>query len=313
MQQFISSAAGKEPIHMQFNPFDAFVNYIADLLRPLGLENFAIYVAIVPFFVLLYLLYLVVVRTAKISFRKIGMSREASSGIVFGLRLAFFVVAVLAVISVTNPLAGGTVLAVSTLVGTALGLAFSRAFGNVVSGLYVLGARPFRVGDYVTIGDQEGLVLEITLNYTRLLLRNHSRVYVPNSNVLTESVTNYRVRIDDYLTERGLTRDQEKQEHHRLDAAISKLKYLTTGEEIYRRTFDIGVYVNFDGVKARAKFDELCAEYADKFLEPPEYIFSYNQLYGIIYSFAYVVEDPRQILFEGLQFERAVAEAVMQF
>ncbi len=297
---------------MQLDPFGAFVNYIAELLTPFGLEAYAIYIAIVPFFLILYVFYLIVIRAAKISFKKVGMSRETTSGIVFSIRLIFFIVAVFAVVTITTPLAGTSVLAVSTLVGTALGLAFSRALGNVVSGLYVLGARPFRVGDYVAIGDTEGLVIEITLNYTRLLLRNHTRVYVPNNNVLSSSVTNFRVRVDDYLAERGIVREEEGQHSgRRLGVAIDKIKYLTKGEEIYRRTFDVNVNINFDSMKARERFDELCQEYSEKFLEPPEYIFSYNQLYGITYSFAYIVKDSKMILFEGLEFEQAVAEAIM--
>jgi hypothetical protein len=296
---------------MQLDPFGAFVSYIGSLLAPLGLADYAIYIAIVPFFIVLYVLYLIIIRAAKISFQKVGMSREATSGIVFSIRLIFFIVAVFAIVTITTPIAGTSVLAVSTLVGTALGLAFSRALGNVVSGLYVLGARPFRVGDYVAIGDTEGLVIEITLNYTRLLLRNHTRVYVPNNNVLSSSVTNFRLRVDDYLNERGIVREEEHHSGRRLGTAIDKIKYLTKGDEIYRRTFDINVNINFDSMKARERFDELCEEYSQKFLEPPEYIFSYNQLYGITYSFAYIVKNPRMILFEGLEFEQAVAEAVM--
>ena len=157
----------------------------------------------------------------------------------------------------------------------------------------------------------EGLVLDITLNYTRLLLRNHTRVYVPNNNVLSSSVTNFRVRVDDYLDERGLIKEVEHHEGRRLGLAVDKLRYLTKGEEIYRRTFDVNININFDSMKARTRFDELCQEFADKFLETPEYIFSYNQLYGITYSFAYIVKDPKMILFEGLEFEQAVAEAIM--
>ena len=298
---------------MQFDPFQEFVNIISDLLTPFGLSSYAIFIAFVPFLIIIYISYLIVVRAAKISFRKAGISRDASSGIIFGVRIVFFAIALLAVLSLTKAIAGSGVVALGALLGTAIGLAFSQAASNLVSGLYILGSRPFRVGDYISIADAEGLVMEITLNYTRLLQKNHTRVNIPNSKIITSTVKNFRVRVDDYITERELEVEEDKSNHKskRLGSAVTTLRSLTKGEEIYRRTFDVNVNINFDSMKARARFDELCEEFAPHFLEKPEYIFSYNQLYGITYSFVYIVKNPKRILFEGLEFEQAVAEAIM--
>ena len=297
---------------MQLDPFGEFVNIITDFLNPFGLGNYAIFVAIIPFLAIIYIVYLVVIRAVKVSFRKAGISREASSGVVFGIRLVFFAIALVAILSLTNVFIPGVV-ALGALLGTAIGLAFSQAMSNLLGGVYVLGARPFRVGDYVVIGDAEGLVMEITLNYTRLLQKNHTRLNVPNSKVVTSNVKNFRVRVDDYIAERELQVEEDKKNHksRRLDSAVGALRSLTKGEEIFRRTFDVNVNISFDSTKVRAGFDALCEEFSSHFLEKPEYIFSYNQLYGITYSFAYIVKNPKRILFEGLEFEQAVAEAVM--
>jgi small-conductance mechanosensitive channel len=300
---------------MQLDLFGEFVNIVGDFLSQfgLGLENYAIFVAFIPFLVIIYIVYLVVVRAVKVSFRKAGISREASSGVIFGLRMVFFAIALIAILSLTNAIAGSGVVALGALLGTAIGLAFSQAMSNLLGGIYVLGARPFRVGDYVVIGDAEGLVIEITLNYTRLLQRNHTRINVPNSKVVTSTVKNFRVRADDYIAEREIQVEENKRDRKskRLDTAVSTLRSLTKGEEIYRRTFDVNVNISFDSTKVRARFDDLCEEFSSHFLEKPEYIFSYNQLYGITYSFAYIIKNPKRILFEGLEFEQAVAEAVM--
>ena len=298
---------------MQLDIFQEFVNIVKDFLTPFGLESYAIFVAIVPFLAIIYIAYLVSIRTVKISFRKAGISREASSGVVFGVRLIFFAIALVAILTLTNALAGSGVVALGALLGTAIGLAFSQSMSNLLGGIYVLGARPFRVGDYVVIADAEGLVIEITLNYTRLLQKNHTRMNVPNSKVVTSNVKNFRVRVDDYIAEREIQVEEDKKNRKskKIDAAVGTLRTLTKGEEIYRRTFDVNVNINFDSMKARARFDELCEEFSSRFLEKPEYIFSYNQLYGITYSFAYIVKNPKRILFEGLEFEQAVAEAIM--
>ena len=130
---------------------------------------------------------------------------------------------------------------------------------------------------------------------------------------MTSSIKNFRVRVDDYMNERELTAEEKQDTHRskRLGSAISTVMSLAKGEEIYRRTFDVNVNINFDSTKVRERFDELCEQFSDKFIEPPEYIFSYNQLYGITYSFAYIVKDPKRILFEGNEFEQSVAEAIM--
>jgi small-conductance mechanosensitive channel len=298
---------------MQLDIFSEFVTIVGDFLAPFGLQNYAIFIAFIPFLAIIYIAYLITIRAVKISFRKAGISREASSGVVFGVRLVFFAIGLIAILTLTNAIAGSGVVALGALLGTAIGLAFSQSMSNLLGGIYVLGARPFRVGDYVVIGDAEGLVIEITLNYTRLLQKNHTRMNVPNSKVVTSNVKNFRVRVDDYLAEREIQIEEDKKDHksRRLDSAVGTLRSLTKGEEIYRRTFDVNVNINFDSMKARARFDELCEEFSSNFLEKPEYIFSYNQLYGITYSFAYIVKTPKRILFEGLEFEQAVAEAIM--
>ncbi len=120
------------------------------------------------------------------------MGIEAASGVVLILRLLFFIVAVTIFVSAFET-SLATILSLGAIFGTALGLAFSQALGNIVSGLYVVAARPFRVGDYVRIGNVEGVVKEITLNYTRVLLADETHQLVPNNKVVGSEVTNYRI------------------------------------------------------------------------------------------------------------------------
>jgi small-conductance mechanosensitive channel len=52
------------------------------------------------------------------------------------------------------------------LTGTAIGFASTQTVGNFLAGFYIMISRPFMVRDYVKIGDVEGEVKEITINYT---------------------------------------------------------------------------------------------------------------------------------------------------
>jgi len=296
---------------MQQGPWESFVELIRTFLTPIGLGGSAEFIAILPFLVIIYIIYLATVRATKISFRKVGMPREAGAGIIFIIRLIFFGIAFVAVLAVTNLALGSELIALSALVGTAVGLAFSKSLSNLVSGIYVLAARPFRVGDYVKIGVLEGIILEITLNYTRLLLPDYSRQYVPNAKVLESEVTNFRIRIDDYMADRGREWSDEHDYESRVSMAIEKLRYLTKGDEIFRYTFDIYVHRDHPLGKVREIFDNFCKEWRFKFVQQPEYFYWSNTHLGLIFRFEIIVKQPKQILTVGADFQEVLAQSVL--
>jgi small-conductance mechanosensitive channel len=81
--------------------------------------------------------------------------------------------------------------AVSTFSGAAIGFASTQTLGNFLAGLYIIVSRPFLVGDYVRIGEDEGMVKEITINFTRLHTTTHNILRLPNKTILDRKVTIY--------------------------------------------------------------------------------------------------------------------------
>ncbi len=75
--------------------------------------------------------------------------------------------------------------------GLAIGLALRDSLSNVAGGFIVMFSRPFRVGDYVEIADKEGFVSQISIIYTKLLTLDNKAVIIPNSTVVSATVTNY--------------------------------------------------------------------------------------------------------------------------
>ncbi len=293
--------------------FTYFVDYIRLLLAPFGLQAYAGVVASIPFYAFLYVLYLIVIRSIKVSFKKVGAPREATSGTVFGVRLFFFTVALLTLLLLVDDDVKGYILAGGALMGTAIGLAFSKALSNIVSGIYVLLARPFRVGDYIRLGESEGIVLEITLNYTRILRLDHTRQFVPNSMTIDSRMTNFRVRIDDYFDERGQEYhrsifDDDDDEDSRFDNAVDKLRFLTKGDEVYRYTFDIEIDRTCSKRAAEAHFKAVCKKWESSFIIPPEYIFWSSTATTETFRFAFIVANPKDIFSLGQDF-RAEASA----
>jgi small-conductance mechanosensitive channel len=239
------------------------------------------------------------------------LPREASTGVIFIIRLLFFGIALTAVLAATNTVLGASAVTFGALIGTALGLAFSRALSNLVSGLYLFGARPFRVGDYIRIDDVEGIVLDVTLNYTRLLMPNYVRMAVPNSKIIDSQLTNFRIRIDDYVSERGIEYHDEVDTDSRIDFAMRKLRYLTKGDEIYRYTFDILVHKDYPIDAVDQAFNALCDEWRPKFVERPEFFYANNENFGVVYTFAVIVKDPKSILTKVADFQTVIAHSLL--
>ena len=52
--------------------------------------------------------------------------------------------------------------------GAGIALALQGVLGNIVAGLTIIFTQPFHVGDYISIGDEEGEVLDISLFNTTL-------------------------------------------------------------------------------------------------------------------------------------------------
>ena len=76
------------------------------------------------------------------------------------------------------------------LLGAALGFGSSQTINNIVAGFYVLVSQPFKVKDYVKIGDLEGQVEEIAINYTSLYTPTFNLLKVPNTQVTSSKILN---------------------------------------------------------------------------------------------------------------------------
>jgi small-conductance mechanosensitive channel/CRP-like cAMP-binding protein len=85
------------------------------------------------------------------------------------------------------------ILATTAVGAVVLGFALQDTLGNLFAGLAIQIEKPFRVGDWVTIGGQEGSVSEITWRATRLLTKAGNFVVVPNSVMAKDTITNYSV------------------------------------------------------------------------------------------------------------------------
>ena len=75
--------------------------------------------------------------------------------------------------------------------GAGIALATQGVLSNVVAGLSIIFAKPFRVGEYISIVGEEGTVESITLFSTTLGHLDRSRVVIPNRKITGEILHNF--------------------------------------------------------------------------------------------------------------------------
>ncbi len=75
--------------------------------------------------------------------------------------------------------------------GAGVALAMQGVLGNLVAGLTIIFTHPFRIGEYISIVGEEGVVEEISLFNTVLSHLDRSRVVIPNRKIVGEILHNH--------------------------------------------------------------------------------------------------------------------------
>lgn len=94
-------------------------------------------------------------------------------------------------------LLGSTGVSVTSLIATlsVVGIAFSLAIqgflSNVFGGMQIISNKPFKIGDYIEVGKDAGLVREVGLFYTKLDTYDKKLIQIPNSKMANENIINY--------------------------------------------------------------------------------------------------------------------------
>ncbi len=82
-------------------------------------------------------------------------------------------------------------IATSAVTSLVLGLALQPILANFFAGLVISLEKPFRINDWIKVGDQEGRVVAITWRTTHLRTRENDNLLIPNGKLADERVLNY--------------------------------------------------------------------------------------------------------------------------
>ncbi|MCC6722772.1 MAG: mechanosensitive ion channel family protein [Bacteroidia bacterium] len=143
---------------------------------------------------------------------------------------------------------GTTLFASAGVFAAILALASQQALSNIISGIFIVASKPFRVGDYIELNlEHKGTVEDITLRHTIIRDVQNNRIIVPNSKINNETIVNY------HLTDE---RKKEKIEfvldiNTDIDEAMKIINEVITSNQTYKELMnkfavkeDLGIKLN---------------------------------------------------------------------
>ncbi|MDQ8185766.1 mechanosensitive ion channel family protein [Pelagicoccus sp. SDUM812002] len=128
-----------------------------------------------------------------------AMNSERRTGIAFlrnAVSATIFVLGSVVIVYSIPPLRSLAVgfFAGASILAAIIGFASQKAFSNIVSGIFIVLFKPFRVDDIIKIQGEIGTIEDITLRHTVIRALENKRLIYPNSVIDTEPIINWSIR-----------------------------------------------------------------------------------------------------------------------
>jgi small-conductance mechanosensitive channel len=158
-------------------------------------------VAILVAFVLAQLVDRALSRRAERLADSVSVSRETETRLRFVRRAVYAVILLIGVgialaqFDGVNKIAA-SLLASGVVAAAIIGFAARQTLANVVAGVMLAVTQPIRVGDWVTVEGEYGVVEDVRLNYTVLRTAGEQRVLIPNEKLAAGVTKNDTLKVD---------------------------------------------------------------------------------------------------------------------
>jgi small-conductance mechanosensitive channel len=171
-----------------------FINKLLDNRRTFGSVSFTI--GNVLFFALILYLSNLSQKNIGVLFgeKRVSFNNEVEHGSskLTLFRLVIATVGVLLAVTASGiPLDKLTVVLGALSVG--IGLGMQNIVNNFVSGIILIFEKPFRIGDFVELGDKKGKIQDIGIRASKMLTQQGSEVIIPNGDLISNRFTNWTI------------------------------------------------------------------------------------------------------------------------
>lgn len=138
------------------------------------------------------LLGLLIAKVAAAGLGRLVAGRSSPQAAMLARRLAFYTLAGLAVAGALRQIGVdlSVLLGAAGVLTVAIGFASQTSASNLISGLFLIGERPFVLGDIVRVNEAVGTVVAIDLMAVKLRTFDNLYVRIPNEALLRSQITN---------------------------------------------------------------------------------------------------------------------------
>lgn len=133
-------------------------------------------------------------RISKLSLQRTPMERTTITFIVSIMNFMLYLVLFYIIISLVFPTISAGLIAVLSSIALAIGLALKDSLSNFASGIVIIFNKPFKEGDFVSIGGEQGTIKSIGLLNTCLYSVDNKKVVLSNSAVVNNTIVNFTAR-----------------------------------------------------------------------------------------------------------------------
>ena len=118
------------------------------------------------------------------------LSKEHLGMLIKVVSYGIMIIAILSIMPMVGLEPSGLMVA-GGIVALAIGFASQSIIGNLISGLFLMGERPVKIGDLVEISGNLGTVEDIQIISTAIRTLDGLYIRIPNETVFTSSITNF--------------------------------------------------------------------------------------------------------------------------
>lgn len=196
--------------------------------------------------------------------KRTKLEPNTANNLALTFRILLLIGAVFAISRAYSGVNADWILSISAIGAAAVGFASQKTIGNFIAGIFLIAARPFKVGNYVRVGNVEGIVSEITINYTKIVTPANNVVSVSNLQMLDRDITNFI-----YQTPQN--------------------------KDIYCYTFEIGFDHTVPTDTIIEIFNEVFAKYSKEVPTAPSFVLTRSAAFERIYTIYLYVAKPEDI------------------